>query len=59
LSAQQLMSRKLCSATESMSVREAAEMLLAGGVSCLPVLDANGHGLGIVTCRDLLRSFLA
>jgi acetoin utilization protein AcuB len=57
--AHQLMTRRLCSATETMSIREAADILLANGVSCLPVLDASGHGLGIVSWRDLLRSLLA
>ena len=56
--AHQLMTRKLCSATERMPINEAAELLLQRGVSCLPVLDATGHALGIGTWRDLLRALL-
>jgi len=57
--AHQLMSRKLCSATEEMSISEAAELLLRRGISCLPVLDASRRAVGIVTWRDLLRALLA
>jgi acetoin utilization protein AcuB len=56
--AHQLMTRKLCSATEAMPINEAAELLLQRGVSCLPVLDGSGRALGIVTWRDLLRALL-
>jgi acetoin utilization protein AcuB len=56
--AHQLMTRKVCSATEGTSAREAAELLLAQGISCLPVLDASGRAIGIVTWRDLLRALV-
>jgi len=40
-------------------VFEAAEWLLEAGYRHLPVVDAHGELLGIVSLRDLLRSILA
>ena len=57
--AHQLITRKLCSASETTSIREAAHQMLDHGVSCLPILDGAGRALGIVTWRDVLRSLLA
>jgi acetoin utilization protein AcuB len=54
--AHQVMTRRLLSISETTSIREATDLLLAHGISCLPVLDAAGHALGIVTWRDLLRA---
>ena len=56
--AHQLMSRNLRYVTQDASPRDAASLLLANGISCLPVLDGTGHALGIVTWRDILRSTL-
>jgi CBS domain-containing protein len=36
-------------------VREAARLMLEGNISGLPVTDAGGHVVGIVTEHDLLR----
>jgi acetoin utilization protein AcuB len=39
-------------------VEDAARLMLDKRVSCLPVVTAEGHVLGIVTWRDQLRSLL-
>ena len=53
-----LMSRKLVTARESEAVSAAAARMLEAKVSCLPVLDAGGELVGIVTMRDLLRALV-
>lgn len=52
----QVMTRKLIVGTPAMTVDEAAALLLAHSISCLPVVDTSGVCLGIVTWRDLLRA---
>lgn len=52
----QVMTRKLVVATPATTVEEAAALLLAHSISCLPVVDFGGACLGIVTWRDLLRA---
>lgn len=41
------------------SVLEAAALMLDHSISCLPVIDARGETIGVVTSRDLLRGVLA
>jgi acetoin utilization protein AcuB len=41
------------------SVLEAAALMLDHAISCLPVVDAHGDTVGVVTSRDLLRGVLA
>ncbi len=53
--AHHIMTRNLITATEDMTVRQAAEMMLANKISCLPVLCPDRAIRGIVTWRDLLR----
>ena len=51
----QVMSRDLVTVAPECPLEEAASLMLARGVSCLPVV--NGNTLeGIVTWRDLLRA---
>ena len=52
----QVMTRKLIVGTPAMTVDEAAALLLANPISCLPVVDTSGVCLEIVTWRDLLRA---
>jgi acetoin utilization protein AcuB len=52
----QVMTRKPIVGTPAMTVDEAAALLLANSISCLPVVDTDGACLGIVTWRDLLRA---
>lgn len=51
----QIMSRKPITIGPEDSVEEAAKVMLAHRVSCLPVVTDDGHPVGIVTWRDLLR----
>jgi acetoin utilization protein AcuB len=53
--AHQIMSRDPVTATTATPVHEACGLILAHRVSCLPVVGADRHPLGIVTWRDLLR----
>ena len=51
----QVMSRDLVTVAPECPLEEAASLMLARGISCLPVV--NGNTLeGIVTWRDLLRA---
>lgn len=50
----QVMSRRLVSCKPTTSLREAGEIMLDQRVGCLPVLDAAGACVGIVTMRDML-----
>lgn len=52
----QFMTRHPRTISPSTEVVEAARMLLEYGISCLPVVDEQGHLEGIVTTRDLLRA---
>lgn len=56
--AHQVMTRSLVWAPPDTSITDAVTLLLAHGISCLPVLDEHHHIMGIVTWRDLLRSTL-
>jgi acetoin utilization protein AcuB len=52
----QIMSRDLVVAKGDDSVAHAARAMLDHGVSCLPVVTADGRVEGVVTSRDLLRA---
>jgi CBS domain-containing protein len=49
------MTRRVVTVHPDSLVRDAARLMLEEKISGLPVTDANGHVLGIVTERDLLR----
>lgn len=51
----QVMTRRLVTAAPEETVDEAARRLLEHGVSCLPVVDARGRAVGILTWKDILR----
>ncbi|MBB3456451.1 CBS domain-containing protein [Rhizobium sp. BK313] len=53
--AKDIMTRDVVSATPMMSVRNAALLMLANGISGLPVIDDNGAVCGILTEGDLIR----
>jgi len=53
--AHQIMSRRLISATPQTAAADAALLLVQHAIGALPVLDACGSLVGIVTWRDLLR----
>jgi acetoin utilization protein AcuB len=56
--AHQIMSRRPITALRSTRIEEAARLLLDRNISCLPVVSDDGSLEGIVTWKDLLRSFL-
>jgi acetoin utilization protein AcuB len=50
-----IMTRKIISASPETPVSVAAEVMIAGRVNCLPVLDSSALAVGIVTSTDLLK----
>jgi acetoin utilization protein AcuB len=53
----QIMSRKPITLTPDAEVAEATRLLLAHGVSCIPVVDSESRPVGIVSWRDILRAY--
>ncbi|MFO0828360.1 MAG: CBS domain-containing protein [Phycisphaerales bacterium] len=53
--AHQIMTRSMITASPEMPVGDAAIVILNNGISCLPVVNADGACVGILTTRDLLR----
>lgn len=53
--ARTLIKRSPVTIEEDASIGEAASLLLEEGVSCLPVLDADGAVSGVLTSKDILR----
>jgi acetoin utilization protein AcuB len=53
--AHQIMTRQLVAARPCTTLRDAARIMLDHKVSCLPVLDAKRHCIGILTLRDIAR----
>lgn len=51
----EIMSKRVVSGTPGMSVYDAAKKLSEYGISGMPVLDSQGHLVGIVTESDLYR----
>lgn len=51
----QIMTREPVTISREMSLENASKVMLARGVSCLPVVAEDGGVVGIVTWRDLLR----
>lgn len=55
LKARDIMTTKLLTVTEETSVEELARLFDERGVNAMPVLDATGHLVGIVTQTDLVE----
>jgi acetoin utilization protein AcuB len=53
----QIMSRKPITLTPEASVADAINLFMAHPVSCIPIVDAQFKPVGIVSWRDVLRSF--
>ncbi|MBY0311484.1 MAG: CBS domain-containing protein [Phycisphaerales bacterium] len=53
--AHQFMTRNPITATPEMPIADAALILLNSNISCLPIVDAAGAVVGVVTWRDFLR----
>jgi len=56
--AHQIMSHHPVTVRSSCPLQEAAQLMLARGVSCLPVTTIHGEILGMLTWKDVLRAFL-
>jgi acetoin utilization protein AcuB len=55
----QIMSRKPITLPADSLIDDAIDLLLAHGISCVPIVDSHFKPVGIVTWRDLLRSLRA
>ncbi len=55
MKAAEVMTTSVVTVRSAATVAEAADLMLEHGVSGLPVIDANGHIVGIVTEGDFLR----
>ena len=55
MQAKDIMTTNVITATPDMGVREAAEMMMSNRISALPVVDAAGKLIGIVSEGDFLR----
>ncbi len=56
--AHQIMTRELVIAFPQTSINDAVELLLKNRVSCLPILSEKGTIEGIVTWKDLIRTYM-
>jgi acetoin utilization protein AcuB len=54
----QIMTRQPITLQPHAQVIEAAKLMLAHGISCIPVVDAGFKPVGIVSWRDLLKFFV-
>jgi acetoin utilization protein AcuB len=54
----QIMKRKPVTLQPEASVTEAIALFLAHGISCIPIVDAQSRPVGIVSWRDVLRSWV-
>lgn len=55
----QIMTRHPITLRPQSTIKEAVALLLAHGISCIPVVDDEFKPVGIVTWRDLLKSLAA
>jgi acetoin utilization protein AcuB len=53
----QIMSRKPITLPPEAAIADAVKLLLAHRISCLPIVNPEFKPIGIVSWRDLLRSF--
>jgi CBS domain-containing protein len=54
-----LATKKVITASEDATIREAAEIMADHGISCLVLVDSHGYPSGVVTDRDLRSKVLA
>ncbi|HEY5264962.1 MAG TPA: CBS domain-containing protein [Steroidobacteraceae bacterium] len=54
----QIMSRKPITLRPQATLREAIQLFLSHGISCIPVVDDEFKPVGIVSWRDMLKSFI-
>ena len=53
-----LMSRDVCTISPDDSLQSAAEIMVGKGVRALPVIDKEGHLIGLLTRRQILQAML-
>jgi acetoin utilization protein AcuB len=53
----QIMSRKPITLGREASIEDAIELFLASRISCIPVIDHDFRPVGIVSWRDILKTF--
>jgi acetoin utilization protein AcuB len=53
----QIMSRKPITLPPDAKIADAVKLLLANRISCIPIVDEQFRPIGIVSWRDLLRTF--
>ncbi len=53
--AHQIMIRQLIAVRKNTSLRAATRVMLDHEISCLPVVDAKKHCIGIITLRDIVK----
>jgi acetoin utilization protein AcuB len=51
------MSRELVTITDQASSEDASRLMLRENISCLPVMSSDGQVVGIITWKDLLRTY--
>jgi acetoin utilization protein AcuB len=56
--AHQIMSHRPITVSPDMKVADAAQLLLANNISCLPVVSEEDEIKGIITWKDLIRALL-
>lgn len=59
LTIREVMSEDVRTAAATATIRESAEALSSGSYHCLPVVDAAGDLVGVVTSTDLIQFLLA
>lgn len=52
-----VMTRQPITLRETASVEDAIALLNTHAISCIPIVDARNHILGILTWRDILKNF--
>ena len=55
--AHQIMSREPITITDQASSEDASQLMLRENISCLPVMSSDGQVVGILTWKDLLRTY--
>jgi len=55
----QMMTRTPVSIRPETLVSDAAALMIEHSVTCLPVINAHSRLVGIITCRDLLRTIVS
>jgi len=55
---EQVMHRKVVTATPAMTVADAATLMVTNAIGGLPVVDENGNVVGVITESDIFKAFV-